>query len=95
MKIEEECPEAVKQYLAKHWEDVEPFEHPATIRSNSISLANVWACWSDEHGDFHALDYSNGDIAVYVFKGAYPIKYEDGYESMDCDQVVLKDLEIQ
>jgi len=88
------CPEAVIQYLDTYWEDIEPFEIPATIKSNNVSLLNVWACWRDDQGNFHALDYTDDNIAVYIFKGAYPIKYEDDYESMDCDQIVLKDLKI-
>jgi len=79
------CPEEVQQYLDKHWEDVEPFEEPATIQGNDISLSNVWACWYDEHGDWHALDYSDGNLKGYVFTGAYPVKCETTYESVNED----------
>jgi len=69
------CPQAVLDYLA-NWEDVEPFQEPSQVSGAGISLRNVWAIWRDEVGNLHALDYTNGKLSDMVFKGAYPVAYD-------------------
>ena len=89
------CPTEVQRYLDEHWEDVEPFEEPATIQGNDFSLLNVWACWYDEHGHFHALDCTDGTVTGYVFTGAYLIKYEAPHESVDGNVVRAMDFSFE